>query len=509
MFFDRSPTDIHSESSQGIYSHKRYHQLLKVLRVGTKIKIMKRPTQIYAAFIDNPITALGTTTVAVYLLVVIGATASLGDAAAACTTWPICSGATNDLTMAVATGHRLLAFLTGVLLLATTYAIVYGDTSGRVTAPIAVALVLYPLQMAHGALLSITAGSPPIPWLHLGFGLTIFGTLVLALAWQLEYETGSADEPLHSEDMECANSELSSVATILSEQPLGTRLKGRMFAYFQLMKPRLMWLLCLVAVAAMALAAGSALETREILLTIGGGVLAIGASGTFNHVFERDVDRKMSRTNDRPLVTHQLPKRNAILFGIALTVLSTIIFLQLNSLTAALGLIAILFYSVIYTLVLKPNTVQNTVIGGAAGALPALIGWAAVTGRIGITGIALAAVIFVWTPAHFYNLALAYKEDYARGGFPMMSVVRGETTTRKHIVLWLGTTLAATTVLIWFTQLSWLVAVTTAFVGIIFLWATIRLHHEQTKQAAFRAFHASNAYLGAVLLAIVVDAIVI
>jgi protoheme IX farnesyltransferase len=275
------------------------------------------------------------------------------------------------------------------------------------------------------------------------------------------------------------------------------------------MKPRLMWLLCLVAAAGMALAAGTDLQTRTIVLTLGGGVLAIGASGTFNHVLERERDKRMDRTSDRPLATHEIPKGNAVVFGIGLAALSLAVFWQVNALAAGLGLVAILFYSIIYTLVLKPNTVQNTVIGGAAGALPALIGWAAVTGEIGVPGLVLAGVIFVWTPAHFYNLALAYKDDYEAGGFPMMPVVRGETETRKHILLWLGATLATTGGLIWVTPLGWLTAGATAVVGIVFLWAVVRLHREQTEAAAFRAFHASNAYLGVLLVTIVVDALAI
>ncbi len=168
-----------------------------------------------------------------------------------------------------------------------------------------------------------------------------------------------------------------------------------------------------------------------------------------------------------------------------------------------------MFYSVIYTLVLKPNTVQNTVIGGAAGALPALIGWTAVTGDVGLPGLALAGVIFLWTPAHFYNLALAYRDDYERGGFPMLPVVRGETVTRKHILLYLAATLLAATVLAEVTALGWLYAGTTVLLGAVFLVAVVRLHYEQTEGAAFRAFHASNAYLGLLLLAIVLDALVV
>jgi protoheme IX farnesyltransferase len=217
----------------------------------------------------------------------------------------------------------------------------------------------------------------------------------------------------------------------------------------------------------------------------------------------------MKRTNDRPLATELVPVRNAVAFGLLLTAASLVAFLQVNALAAALGFVAIVFYSVIYTLVLKPNTVQNTVIGGAAGALPALIGWAAVTGDVGLPGVVLAGVIFLWTPAHFYNLALAYKDDYERGGFPMMPVVRGETVTRKHILWYLAATLVAAGALAAVTGLGAVYAATTVLFGAAFLYTVVRLHRERTERAAFRAFHASNAYLGALLLAVVIDSLVL
>jgi protoheme IX farnesyltransferase len=462
----------------------------------------------------SPTRWLGVASLGVYLLVVVGATASIADAAESCSSWPLCSNALSDPAVMIALAHNVMAAIVGVVVLITAIAVLANDTTRRVRVTTLLALVFYPAQIGVGAVLALSSGVASIPGLHLLVGVGLFGLLLLSFAWQLETETGGADDPVAPGDVTpVAEDSPSDVAadqavTHLAERPLPTRLKHRASAYFRLMKPRLMWLLCLVAAAAMALAAGPALTVRTIVFTLGGGVLAIGASGTFNHVLERDRDEKMSRTNDRPLVTHQVPARNAILFGLTLTGLSITAFLQLNPLAAALGLLAIIFYSVIYTLVLKPNTVQNTVIGGAAGSIPALIGWAAVTARIDVAGLLLAALIFVWTPAHFYNLALAYKEDYARGGFPMMPVVRGETTTRKHVLLWLGATLATASGLIWVTQLGWLTAVTSTLVGAIFLYAVVRLHYEQTEDAAFRAFHASNAYLGLVLVAIVIDALV-
>ncbi|WP_368086073.1 heme o synthase [Halovenus aranensis] len=450
--------------------------------------------------------------VGVYVLVVVGATASLADAAAACSTWPACSGALTDPAVAVALGHRILAGVVGFIVLIAGVAILKSGGDRRTRATAALALILYPAQVAVGAFMATSPSLAFAPGLHLLVGIAIFGTLLLSLAWHLESETGDSEAGIPTEDLEPAPIEDDDTSeepvTPLTQRSLSVRLRERAFAYFRLMKPRLMWLLSLVAAAAIALAAASgwSVDVPTIVYTLGGGVLSIGASGTFNHVLERDRDKRMSRTNDRPLATHQVPERNALAFGFLLTGLSVFVFLQTNVLAAALGLVAILFYSIVYTLILKPNTVQNTVLGGAAGSLPALIGWTAVTGRIDVAALLLAGLIFVWTPSHFYNLALAYRDDYERGGFPMMPVVRGETTTRKHILFWLGATLAVGSMLIWVADLGWLTAATTVIVGTVFLAMVVRLHREQTEAAAFKAFHASNAYLGLFLIAIVVDA---
>ncbi len=451
----------------------------------------------------SPVALLSAAVIGVYVLVIVGATAALADAAAACQGWPLCSGDLSSPDVLIALFHRAVAVVVGLLVVSAAV-VGWSSAARRVKAALAVALVLYPIQAAIGA--SLPAGRI-IESLHLPAAMVIFGALVLALAWRLEAETGTDDVPEAVPDPEppspVPGEGDSPPSALVRSQSTAKRLKATAGAYFRLMKPRLMWLLCLVAGAGMVLAGTPAVRT--VLLTLGGGVLAIGASGTFNHVLERDIDRRMQRTSDRPLATHEVPVRNALAFGGLLTVASLWAFLSVNILTAALGLAAIVFYTVVYTLILKPNTVQNTVIGGAAGALPALIGYAAVTGSVGLTGFVLAGVIFLWTPAHFYNLALAYRDDYERGGFPMMPVVRGETETRKHIVLYLGATLLGAGALAAVSSLGWLYGVTTVLLGALFLWAVVRLHYEQTERAAFRAFHASNAYLGLVLVAVVVD----
>ena len=444
----------------------------------------------------------------VYLLLVVGVATALTDAAAACTAWPACGSGWSlpaSVDGWIAFGHRIAAVAVGLGVVATTIVAWRQQTSRRIRAALTVALLLYPAQAGLGALVATTGGTETLSVIHLAAGVTIFGGLLAALAWWLEAETGDPDDapetpPEPSEPLDPTE------RPAVPSDPV-ERTKATAVAYFRLMKPRLMWLLCLVAAAAMALASGSGFEltTYTAAATLIAGSLSIGASGTFNHVLERDVDRRMARTNDRPLATDLVPVPNAVAFGLVLTAVSVGLFWTINWLAAVLGLTAIVFYSIVYTLILKPNTVQNTVLGGAAGALPALIGWAAVTGDIGLGGLLLATLIFLWTPAHFYNLALAYKDDYERGGFPMMPVVHGETATRRHIVWYLGATLVAGAALAASGTLGWLYVATGVIFGGLFLWMVVRLHYEQTKAAALRSFHASNAYLGFVLLAIVVE----
>ncbi len=452
---------------------------------------------------------LAASAMGVYLLVLVGTTVAVTDAAATCGAWPACGDGTALPTTAAGAlviGHRLAAVGVGLLVLLAGVAAWRGNRSRRVRAALGVSMCCYPVQAALGAVVATNGPTAVLSAAHLLVGVVIFGGLVAALAWTLEADTGDpSDDPVTDpEDLSMPEAPADPESPTLPEEPVA-RVRAVAGAYFRLTKPRLMWLLCLVASAGMALAAGPTLEPRTVVLTLLGGVLSIGASGTFNHVLERDVDRRMNRTSDRPIATDVVSVRNALIFAGLLTVGSLVSFAAVNPLVAVLGLLAIVFYSVIYTLILKPNTVQNTVIGGAAGALPALIGWAAVTGSVGLGGLVLATVIFLWTPAHFYNLALAYKDDYARGGFPMMPVVRGETETRKHILWWLAATLVGAGVLATWEPLGWIYVLTTVVLGAAFLWAVVRLHVDRTESAAFRAFHASNAYLGALLLAVVVD----
>ena len=463
---------------------------------------------------DRAVTALAVATVGVYALVVAGATAAIVDAVAACAAWPTCGGAglsLDDPQLLVAWGHRILALAVGLLLVWATVS-AWSAGSRRVRIALAATLVLYPIQVAIGASFALYGATTLLAGVHLVVGMAIFTGLVAALALLLResyHGTISSDdgaEPTMADDGVGSDPP----EPTPGEVPPGTGggIRSTLLAYVRLTKPRLMWLLCLVAAAGMALAAGPSLTLRTALTTLAGGVLAIGASGTFNHVLERDLDRRMQRTADRPLATEQVGVRRALAFGVVLAAAAVAAFASINLLAAALGFAAIAYYSVVYTLLLKPNTVQNTVIGGLAGSFPALIGAAAATNTIGPAALVLGALIFLWTPAHFYNLALVYRDDYARGGVPMFPVVRGESATRTHILGYLGLTLLAAAALAAVAGLGIVYAATAVAFGTAFLWTVVALHRSPSRAAAWRSFHASNAFLGAILVAVVLDALV-
>ncbi|MFB6081744.1 MAG: heme o synthase [Halanaeroarchaeum sp.] len=471
---------------------------------------MRSPVARFRERVDAHTTGLlVASAVGVYLLVLVGATTSLLDAGGACATWPTCNGnlvAIGSTPTTVAWAHRLVAVVVGLTLVITLWA-ARRTAPRRVRTVVTAAALAYPGQAVLGAYIAVNGDTLLLAAIHLTVALSIFSGLLVALLWHLESRHGTPTRPPHSYTKAFSDAE---PRTDERPDPGQFSLRTRVGAYVRMTKPRLMWLLALVAMAAMGLAAGPALEAGTVIATITGGVLAIGASGTFNQVYERDRDKYMDRTADRPVVTDVVPARRAIAFGVGLAVASTGVFLVfVNPLAAALGVLAILFYSVVYTMLLKPHTEHNTVLGGAVGAFPALIGWAAVTDQVGMPAIVLGAVVFLWTPAHFYNLALIYKDDYARAGYPMLPVAAGDAVTRRHILLYLGGTMVAAVVLGTAAELGWFYALASLAVGVVFLGAAVDLFRERTERAAKRTFHAANAYLGVVLLAVVFDTLLV
>jgi protoheme IX farnesyltransferase len=278
--------------------------------------------------------------------------------------------------------------------------------------------------------------------------------------------------------------------------------------YIGLTKPRVISLLLLTTLSTMFVANQSP-GLGTVLLTMIGGYLAAGGAGAINHYLERDLDAHMARTARRPLPSGRIEPRAALLFGIALGTVSFAVFaLGVNMTAALLALSGLLGYVLVYTLWLKPLTPQNIVIGGAAGAVPPLVGWAAAAGQLDPSAFYLFAIVFYWTPPHFWALALLIKDDYARTGIPMLPVVDGEAETRRQIVLytWL---LSAVTLLPLAGGLFGAVYGGAAVVlGSALLWLALRLYRRADRRSAAVVFHCSLAYLALLFIAMAVDRLV-
>ncbi|MGH8896304.1 MAG: heme o synthase [Egibacteraceae bacterium] len=278
-------------------------------------------------------------------------------------------------------------------------------------------------------------------------------------------------------------------------------------AYVGLTKPRIIELLLVTTVPAMVVAQRGLPDLPLVLATLVGGALAAGSANTINSWFERDIDGLMDRTAGRPLVRHAVEPRNAFRFGLVLGVASFVWLAALvNLLSAALALAANLFYVFVYTVGLKRRTAQNIVIGGAAGCVPVLVGWAAVTGRVELPAWALFAIVFAWTPPHFWSLALRYREDYARAGVPMLPVVRGVDETARLILLYSILLVAVSLLFGPVGGMGALYLAAAVVLGGIFIAHAVRLLRDPSAQLAMRLFHYSITYLGLLFTAMAVDA---
>jgi protoheme IX farnesyltransferase len=280
-------------------------------------------------------------------------------------------------------------------------------------------------------------------------------------------------------------------------------------AYVRLTKPRVIELLLVTAVPPMILAQGGLPSLWLIATVVVGGALAAGGANTINCWIERDRDQLMRRTSGRPLPRGEIMPSHALAFGIGLNIVAFVLLARYaNLLAASLTLSATLFYVFVYTLWLKPRTAQNIVIGGAAGAVPALVGWAAVTGTLAWPAWVLFAVVFFWTPAHFWALAVKYRDDYEAAGIPMMPVVRGIDTTAHQILGYTMITVALTFALTLSPSVGRLYAVAALVLGAIFVSRAVGLVRDPEPLRAIRFFTWSNIYLMLVFVAVALDTLV-
>ncbi|MEV8512497.1 heme o synthase [Dactylosporangium sp. NPDC051484] len=282
-------------------------------------------------------------------------------------------------------------------------------------------------------------------------------------------------------------------------------------AYVSLTKPRIVELLLITTVPAMFLAARGLPSLWLVVVVLVGGSLAAGAANALNCYIDRDIDQVMKRTSRRPLATHTVSPRSALIFGLTLAVVSTVLMATFTNLLATLLTVgAIAYYDLVYTMWLKRTTPQNTVWGGACGAAPVLIGWAAVTGGLSWQAWVLFAVVFLWQPPHFYALAIKFKDDYARAGIPMLPVVASMRRVGLETVVYSWLTVAAS-IALWPLGMTPVYGVVAVVVGALLLVEAHRLHGRARREEPLkpmRLFHWSVTYLTLLFVAVAIDALI-
>jgi len=280
-------------------------------------------------------------------------------------------------------------------------------------------------------------------------------------------------------------------------------------AYVALTKPRVIELLLVTTAPVMVLAQGGIPNLWLVLATLVGGALSAGSASAFNCYIDRDIDKLMKRTQNRPLVTGELTAREALVFAWVIGVASILwLGLLTNWLAAALSLAAILVYVFVYSLWLKRRTEQNIIWGGIAGCFPVLIGWAAVTGSLTWAPVILFGIVFLWTPPHYWPLSMKYRDDYQSASVPMLAVVRGRTVVGLQVILYAWATVVCSLLLIPVAPMGMLYTVVAVGAGGWFIYESHRLYnqairHEEVKP--MRVFHSSISYLTLVFLAVGID----
>jgi heme o synthase len=461
--------------------------------------------------------ALGTT-LATYVMILLGGYLGSSGAGLACPDLPLCRGGAlfpPSWAAHVHMLHRGWALVVAVLVLATARA---ARRAGRpalaAAGGLAAALVL--LQIGIGILNIVTRLAPLVQGAHLALAAALFATLVVlsALSGPLgrtaprRVRFPRPGEALPTIAGGSVDDHMDALPWVPSgpAPSAGQTLLGTAGDYLALMKPRIILLLLITTSTTMIVAAPHHLGLRVLLLTLLGGTLAAGSANAVNMYFDRDIDAVMRRTCLRPVPAGRLHPTQALGFGIATGLLSIAVMAGgVNLLSAALSTAGLLFYVGVYTLWLKRSTPQNIVIGGAAGAVPPLVGWTAATGHVALPAVVLFAIVFLWTPPHFWALALGKTEDYRAAGVPMLPVVRGDRETRRQMFAYSLILFAATVLL--YTPLHTLgpiYLVSAALLDALFValaWAVLA----KRRRAEAALFGYSIVYLGLLFAAMVVD----
>jgi protoheme IX farnesyltransferase len=428
-----------------------------------------------------------------FLLILSGSLVVGSGASGACAAWPLCGGGfslTFDGYPAIQLLHRGLAALIGVLIIVSLFAMMNRYRAQRaVRATVALTLAALVFQVAVGAAVVTLHLPAALRGLHLALASAVWaGIVVLAVI---------ADRlPAAGE----------SVGVTGDARQARRPTREVVLDYVSLAKPRIIPLLLITALGGMMMAERGWPSTGLVLATLLGGALAAAGAGAINCWIDRDLDREMLRTRRRPLPDGRIAPSHALLFGIALGLAAFLLLaFWVNALAATLAISGLLFYVFVYTLWLKRWTVQNIVIGGAAGAVPPVVGWAAVTHRIDLTAIYLFAVIFLWTPPHFWALALRLKGDYARAQVPMLPVVRGEAAARRQILVYTLVLVAVTLAVVVTGVLGLLYLGGAVILGGVFIGLALVNLRSRRQRWSRLLFDYSIAYLGLLFAVMVAD----
>jgi protoheme IX farnesyltransferase len=438
------------------------------------------------------------TAVATFALLLVGAYVRGQNAGQAFPDWPLMNGKLVPQLGGVLTTmflHRVLAASVFVLVLYT--AVRAWTMSPRHKGLIAfstLAVGLFAVQIMLGAALVWSRLAPAAKVAHVVVSSLAWGSLV-ALATTSRRPRAAAT----AEETDNASEEAASRPSV----------RQSIVAYVQLTKPRIVLLLLITTVPTMVLAAGRFPNIWLVLATLFGGSLAAAGANAMNQFFDRDIDRLMRRTRSRPLPAHRIVPANALTFGYALGVVSFLwLGMTVNVLAAVLALSALLFYVIVYTLLLKRTTDQNIVIGGAAGAVPVLVGWAAVRGSLAWAPLVLFAIVFTWTPPHFWALSMRYRADYAAAGVPMLPVVRGERATTWNILVYSVLLVGVTLLLFPVAGMGAIYLVAALALGSVFVAKAAKLWSRTTPALAWGLFRYSVNYLGLLFGAVMVDRLI-
>ena len=432
-------------------------------------------------------------------LLLVGTYVRAESAGLAFTDWPLMNGRLVPALGGAATAmflHRVLAAGVFVMVLWTGIrARTLASRSKDLVVLSTLALGLFVGQILSGALNVWTRLRPWAVVLHVALSVLIWATLVAlaTVSRRLASHARAIDAPASGGDAGTAP---------------GGSLRDTITAYVQLTKPRIILLLLITTVPAMVLAAQGLPPIGLMFATLIGGTVAAASANAINMYLDRDIDEIMRRTRGRPLPAHAVTPDDALRFGFLLGAFSFFFLsVTVNVLAATLALSAIAFYVFVYTMWLKRSTAQNIVIGGAAGAVPALVGWAAVTGAVAAPAWILFAIIFVWTPPHFWALSMRFQGDYAAAGVPMLPVVKGEDETRRQIFLYSLVLFGTSLLLFPIGDMGPVYLATAIVLGGVFVYRALRLRQEATADRAWGVFTFSIGYLAALFGAVALDAL--